>query len=154
MNCEKMNEERHQTPLGDENKEYSLIIARFQCIPPHKGHQAIIQKLLDEGKRVCVALFNYNGDEDNPYDFFERREALGKLYKKEILEGKLMVIPIPRISEVCYGRRFGCKIRRIPVPKEIERISAGNIRKQLREDTSTYETQTGKAGEIPKEVKP
>ncbi len=45
--------------------------------------------------------------------------------------GRVEIIYIPDITEVCYGRKVGWGIRRIPLPEEIESISGTKIRKDL-----------------------
>ena len=42
-----------------------------------------------------------------------------------------MIIKIPVVSEVIYGRSVGYKFRKVEVPKKIENISATKIRKLL-----------------------
>jgi len=43
--------------------KYSLMIGRYQ--PFHEGHQKLVQKVLDEGKKVCIALRDTPIDENN-----------------------------------------------------------------------------------------
>jgi cytidyltransferase-like protein len=101
--------------------KYSLFIGRFQ--PLHEGHKALIQKVLDEGKPVLVALRDTPIDEKNPYSIDQRKE----MFKKEFGD-KVDVITIPDIAEVCYGRDVGYSVRKIDLKPEIENISATKIR--------------------------
>lgn len=115
--------------MGNNNhKIYSLVIGRFQVIPPHAGHRALIQSLLDEGKNVCIALREQDGNEENPHSFFQRALAFENLYRDEIMEGRLIIIPIPDIEEVVYGRGVGWGIREIRLSPELEAISGTKIR--------------------------
>ena len=51
-----------------------------------------------------------------------------------ILSGRVKVIIIPDIESVNYGRGVGYKIEEIVLPEDIQKISATNIRKKMRED--------------------
>ena len=44
---------------------------------------------------------------------------------------KYIIIKIPVVSEVVYGRMVGYKIRNIKLSKKIEKISATQIRKKI-----------------------
>ena len=101
--------------------KYSLFIGRYQ--PLHQGHIALIQRVLDEGKSICVALRDTEIDENNPYSTEQRKEMFFKEFKD-----KVKVIVIPDIEEVCYGRKVGWGIREIKLDKKTESISASKIR--------------------------
>lgn len=111
-------------------KKYSLFIGRFQCLPPHEGHEKLIRTILDEGKDVCIALRNTVKSEDNPYSVEERVAGFAKVFKKEMDEGRLIIISIPDITEVCYGRKVGYEIREISLDAKTESVSATEKRRQ------------------------
>jgi len=115
--------------MKKKHKQFSLVLGRFQ--PPHEGHFALIRKILSEGKNVCIALREADFTEKNPFDYEERALIFYKEFEKEIKEGRIKIIFVPDIVEVCYGRKVGWKIRRIRLPKRIEKISATEIRKKL-----------------------
>lgn len=98
----------------------SLFIGRFQ--PLHEGHKTLIQKALDEGKRVVVALRDRLG-KDDPYTLEERRQMFKRMFK-----GQVDTVAIPDIEEVCYGRKVGYGIREIKLDEATEQISATAIR--------------------------
>jgi len=103
------------------SERQSLFIGRFQ--PLHRGHIELISVALREGKPVTVALMDTEPDEGNPYDVEERREMFAAAFGERV-----SVIAIPPVSEVCYGRNVGYRIRRIHLPPEVEAISATAIR--------------------------
>ena len=41
---------------------------------------------------------------------------------------------VPNITNICYGRGVGYKIEQIVLSEDIQKISATNIRKKMRED--------------------
>jgi len=116
--------------LNKEQRWYSLFIGRFQCIPPHEGHIKLIRTILDEGGNACIALMKEDGTEKNPYSIHERLIAFEKIFEKEIKEGRVIVIDIPPVENICYGRDVGWGIRQIRFDDEIEKISATEIRKK------------------------
>lgn len=106
--------------------QYSYFIGRYQ--PLHEGHIKLIRTVLDEGNSVCVALRNTKKDEQNPYSILERKKMFRREFEKEMNEGKLIVIVIPDIKEICYGRSVGWGIREIRLDEATESISATAIR--------------------------
>ncbi len=109
-------------------KKYSLFVGRFQVEKPHAGHIKLIRTILKEGKNVCIALREPDGKEENPYTFTERLLGFRKVFKKEMEEGTMIIIKLPDITEIIYGREVGYDIREIKLDKETEAISATNIR--------------------------
>ena len=106
---------------------YSLFIGRYQ--PLHTGHVKLIRTVLNEGKRALVALRDTGTNPSNPHSLTERRLMFEKEFKKEIYEGKLRVMVIPDIEEICYGRKVGWGIRQIQLDAKTEAISATELRK-------------------------
>jgi len=107
---------------------FSLVIGRYQ--PLHDGHIKLIRTLLNEGKRVCVAVRDTPLNADNPLTLYERISAIEREFLSEVAQEKVKVIEIPDIAEVCYGRKVGWGIREIRLDKETEAISATAIRKE------------------------
>lgn len=104
----------------------SLFIGRYQ--PLHQGHIKLIRTVLDEGKKVCVAIKATAIDENNPYSYADRFEMFYKEFSHEIKTKKIEIIHLPDVSEVCHGRNVGWKVREIKLDAETEAISATNIR--------------------------
>ena len=101
--------------------KHSMFIGRFQ--PLHQGHIILINKVLEEGKKVCVALRITPVSEKNPYSIKERKQMF-----KKVFGDKVKIIAVPDIEDICYGREVGWGIREIRFDKEIESISATKIR--------------------------
>ena len=83
---------------------------------------------MESGKNVCVAIRETPIDEQNPYSYKQRMHMFMAEFKSEILKRQMIVMPIPDIGEVCYGRKVGWGIREIKLSKEVEEISATKIR--------------------------
>ena len=63
----------------------------------------------------------------NPFKFSFVKKRIEKSLKE--YRDKFIIIKIPVVSEVVYGRKVGYKIRKIKLSQNIEKISATNIRK-------------------------
>ena len=90
--------------------------------PLHKGHKELIKKVLKEGHKVIIGIRDTKKNKNNPYSFKERKE----MFLKEFPDIK--VFKLPDFDCFAYGRKVGYKIRRVKLPREIEKISATEIR--------------------------
>jgi len=109
-------------------KKYSFFIGRYQ--PLHEGHVKLIRTILNEGKNVCIALRKTKIDKKNPYDVNTRIEMFKNVFYDEMETGKLIVIAIPDIEEIVWGRKVGWGRRQIKLDAKTESISATEIRKK------------------------
>ncbi len=107
----------------------AIYIGRFQ--PFHLGHKSIFVNALKRNKQVCILVMDsYKVGKKNPYPFLTVKKKIDnalKVYKK-----KYIIIKIPVVKEVVYGRKVGYKIRKIKLKKKIENISATKIRKNIK----------------------
>ena len=110
---------------------YSLFIGRYQ--PFHKGHEALIRKVLDEGKNVLIACRITGVDKQNPYNYHERIKKIRNVFPYKQYGKRVRIIAIPDIEEVVYGRGVGWGVRELKLDKEIENISATKIRRKQNE---------------------
>jgi hypothetical protein len=105
--------------------KYSLFIGRWQAPQAlHDGHKKLIQKVLDEGKNVCIAIRDTEVDEKNPLTAEKRKELIQAIFPQA------KVIVIPDIEEVIYGRDVGWGIRETRLDKATEAISGTELRRQ------------------------
>ena len=109
-------------------KKTAIYIGRFQ--PFHDGHKKLFLNALKKNNQVAILVMDsYKINKKNPFTF--------KTVKKNILrhlskfKEKFIIIKIPVVSEVIYGRKVGYKIREVKVSKKIEKISATSIRKSI-----------------------
>jgi cytidyltransferase-like protein len=113
-------------PAFDPQKPTALFIGRYQ--PFHPGHQRLIEEGLRRVGQVCVAVRDTHGiDEKNPLPFFavkQRIEAALSAYA-----GRFVVVALPNITNVFYGRDVGYSVERIVLDEATEDISATRIRR-------------------------
>ena len=72
---------------------------------------------------------SYSINKKNPFKYEFVKNKIQKSLKK--YKGSYIIIKIPVVSEVIYGRKVGYKFRKVKMPKKIEKISATNIRKNI-----------------------
>lgn len=106
--------------------KYSYYPGRWQ--PFHQGHRALVQKLLDEGKNVCIGIRDTEVSKSDPYTVQERINIILRVFPDEYKNGRVAISVIPDIEEVVYGRNVGWGIREIRLDEDTEAISATKIR--------------------------
>ena len=113
-------------PAFDPQKPTALFLGRYQ--PFHSGHQCLIEEGLRRVGQVCIAVRDTHGiGEKNPLPFFavkQRIEAALSAYT-----GRFVVVPVPNITNVFYGRDVGYAIERIVLDEATEAISATQVRR-------------------------
>tara|TARA_B100000925_G_scaffold290804_1_gene276905 strand:+ start:3059 stop:3430 length:372 start_codon:yes stop_codon:yes gene_type:complete len=107
-------------------RKTAIYIGRFQ--PFHAGHKKLFEKALKKNSQVAILVMDsYKVNKKNPLKYSKVKRNITKSLKN--YENKFIVIKIPVVSEVVYGRKVGYKIRKIKLSKKIENISATKIRK-------------------------
>ena len=112
--------------------KYEAFIGRWQ--PPHKGHQWLISQKLKEGCPILIMVRDIPPDEKNPFTTEQTVEMLSKIYEDE----EVVVMAIPDITGVNYGRGVGYAITEHVPPDDIERISATQIRNCINNDDDSW----------------
>jgi|GEM_PF-98127 len=112
-------------PAFDPQKPTALFIGRYQ--PFHGGHQRLIEEGLRRVGQVCVAVRDTHGtDAKNPLPFFAVKQRIETALSA--YTGRFVVVPLPNITNVFYGRDVGYAVERIVLDEETESISATKIR--------------------------
>jgi len=100
-----------------------LLPGRWQ--PLHVGHEWLIQRELDQGKRVVVGIRDTPVTEADPYSANVRKRMIEHRYEGEDVEAWIM----PDIEAVSYGRKVGYEIREADdIPPEVFEVSATGVR--------------------------
>jgi|TARA_R110000782_G_scaffold116227_1_gene206293 cytidyltransferase-like protein len=113
----------------DYNRPTAMMLGRWQ--PWHQGHQELFKKALEKTGQVIIMIRSMPSSKDNPFDVKKVEENI-----KEALasyHGFYEIGVVPNITNICYGRGVGYKIEKIELPKEIQKISATKIRKEINE---------------------
>ncbi len=106
----------------------AIYIGRFQ--PFHDGHKNIFLNALKKNKQVSILVMDSCGiNKKNPFNFSYVKKKIN--FALRDYKNKYVIIKIPVVSEVVYGRNVGYKFRNIKLSKSIEKISATKIRNKI-----------------------
>lgn len=112
-------------PPFDPQRPTALFVGRYQ--PFHRGHQRLIEEGLRRVGQVCIAVRNTHGiDGKNPLPFFAVKQRIETALAP--YAGRFVVVPLPNITNVFYGRDVGYNVERIMLDDETEAISASKVR--------------------------
>ena len=103
-------------PVFDWQRPTAIFIGRYQ--PFHDGHRALIAEGLKRVGQVCVAVRDtHRTDEKNPYAFEHVRARIEHALRE--YEGRFIVVPLPNITNVFYGRDVAYAVERIDLDDSI-----------------------------------
>jgi cytidyltransferase-like protein len=112
-------------PAFDPQKRTALFVGRYQ--PFHLGHLRLIEEGLRRVGQVCIAVRDTHGaDTNNPLTFFAVKQRIEAALSAHA--GRFVVIALPNITDVFYGRDVGYNVERIVLDEAIEGISGTKIR--------------------------
>lgn len=103
----------------------AMFVGRWQ--PLHNGHKWLIGQKLDEGVPVLICVRDIPPDEKNPFTTEQTIEMLETAYADQ----DVVVMAIPDIESVNYGRGVGYGIIEHVPPQDIGFISATDIRAKI-----------------------
>lgn len=114
--------------IFDPKKPTALFIGRYQ--PFHDGHKQLIAEGLRRVGQACIAVRDTTGtDAKNPFPFEYVKARIEHGMREH--EGRFMVVPLPNITNVFYGRDVGYTVERIELDSQLEAISATAVRSKL-----------------------
>ena len=125
--------------MFDWKKPTVQMLGRWQ--PWHDGHIELFKRALQKTGKGCIMYRDVagvdagvEGQGDNPFDFEDVKENIIKgLSKYGYEEGKeYIVIKVPNIIDISYGRGVGYSFTEHDLGEEIHKISATKIRKEMR----------------------
>ena len=114
--------------LFDWSAPTTLQLGRYQ--PWHEGHQALKQEAHKRTEQVLIGVRNtYGTSEKDPLTYEEVRKRI--LKSDGSIHEHTLVVKLPNITNIVYGRDVGYKIEHIDLPPEIQAISATQKRKEF-----------------------
>lgn len=121
-----------KSSLEPKPNQYAMFIGRWQ--PLHKGHQALFQEALNDGKNLLICIRDGEVNEKNPFTPEEIKQNIEDIYALLVSSGIMKVMIIPDIDSVNFGRGVGYDIIEHIPPTEIGDVSATKIREQMRKE--------------------
>lgn len=125
---------RHHVKSSMENdiEGYSMFLGRWQ--PLHEGHKQLFDQELKLGKKICIMIRDTPPNDKNPFTSKQVKANIENTYKDMINSGRVVVMVVPNIISINFGRGVGYDIVEHIPPSDISKISATKIRKTLKED--------------------
>jgi hypothetical protein len=112
--------------LHDWSAPTTLMLGRYQ--PWHEGHHALYKEAGKRTDQVLLGVRNtYNTSEKDPLKFDQVKEYIAK---DDFMDGAL-VLRLPNITNIVYGRDVGYKIEQVDLGADIHAISATQKRKEM-----------------------
>ena len=112
--------------LHDWSAPTTLMLGRYQ--PWHEGHHALYKEAGKRTDQVLLGVRNtYNTSEKDPLKFDQVKEYIAK---DDFMDGAL-VLRLPNITNIVYGRDVGYKIEQVDLGADIHSISATQKRKEM-----------------------
>ena len=112
--------------LHDWREPTTLMLGRYQ--PWHEGHHALYEEAGKRTNQVMLGVRDtYRTSEKDPLNFDQVKYYIGK----DPVMNKAMVVKMPNITNIVYGRDVGYKIEQVKLEDSIEAISATQKRQEL-----------------------
>jgi hypothetical protein len=119
-----------QEHVWDNRRPTAQMLGRWQ--PWHEGHQTLFEEIVKKTGQVNIQVRDVQGVGDNPFDFETVKKNIEQALQP--YKNRIRVTLVPNITNICYGRGVGYKIEEIVLPENIQKISATDIRKKMREE--------------------
>jgi hypothetical protein len=116
-------------PVFDWQKPTVQMLGRWQ--PWHEGHRKLFERAIAKTGQVCIMIRDCEGwNDSNP---FKKEEVENFIHAdlREKYEGQYIIVFVPNITNITYGRNVGYKIENEVFDADTHSISATEIRKQM-----------------------
>jgi hypothetical protein len=112
----------------DSTKPTVQMMGRYQ--PWHGGHRELFKKSVIKTGQVALMIRHMPVNNNNPLEFEEIKEIIIEDLAKHnfTYEKEYVIIQVPNIIDITYGRDVGYSITLERLPDEVEQISATKIR--------------------------
>jgi adenylate kinase family enzyme len=116
-----------EAKLFDWSAPTTLQLGRYQ--PWHEGHQALKQEAHGRTEQVLLGVRNtYKTSEKDPLTF---EQVQGFILQEPTNAESTLILRLPNITNIVYGRDVGYKIEHVELSKEIQAVSATQKRKEM-----------------------
>ncbi len=110
----------------DRRKPTVQMLGRYQ--PWHDGHTELFKRAHRKTGQVAIMV------RDTGEEFYDQSMIIGELFNHGFEYDKdYIIMMVPNIVNITYGRDVGYKIEQESFTKDIEDISATEIRARMRE---------------------
>ena len=120
----------------DSTKPTVQMMGRYQ--PWHGGHRELFKQAMKRTGQVAIFVRNMPVNNNNPLKFEEVKEIITEDLTKHnfTIDKDYVIMQVPNIIDITYGRDVGYSITLEKLPDEIEKISATKIRELWKKEKS------------------
>jgi hypothetical protein len=112
--------------LFDWTAPSTLMLGRYQ--PWHDGHNALKEEAHKRTNQVIIGVRNtYATSPKDPFKF----DQVKRIIEKNEYDSDTLILRLPNITNIVYGRDVGYKIEQVKLGEDIESISATQKRKEM-----------------------
>lgn len=112
--------------IYDWTEPTTLMLGRYQ--PWHEGHQALKNEAHKRTDHVLIGVRNtHRTSEKDPLPY----EEVARYIHENNEQGNQLIMKLPNITNIVYGRDVGYKVEHVDLPPEIQAISATQKRKEM-----------------------
>lgn len=116
-----------KTSLIDWKKPTTLMLGRYQ--PWHEGHEALKDEAHKRTDQVLLGIRDTHGTSEK--DPLTHDEVVGYIRQNSKERVGTLVLRLPNITNIIYGRDVGYKIEKVDLSPEMQEISATKKREEL-----------------------
>lgn len=112
--------------IYDWTEPTTLMLGRYQ--PWHEGHQALKEEAHKRTEQVLIGVRNTHGTSEKDPLLYEK---VVEYIQQSNGKNNSLIMKLPNITNIVYGRDVGYKIEHVELPPEIQEISATKKRKEM-----------------------
>jgi nicotinamide mononucleotide adenylyltransferase len=121
-----------ESSMINDDDGFAMFLGRWQ--PLHDGHKELFSQALNAGRNICILIRDTPVSEKNPFTSKQVKQNIEEYYSEGVKNGNVVVMIVPNITSINFGRGVGYDIIEHIPPSEIADISATKIRKQMKID--------------------
>ena len=121
-----------ESSMMNDESGFSMFLGRWQ--PLHEGHKQLFAQALDAEKNICIMIRDTPVSEKNPFTSEQVKQNIEEYYSEGVKNGNVVVVVVPNITSINFGRGVGYDIIEHEPPQEIHDISATKIREQMKKE--------------------
>ncbi|MGB2692651.1 MAG: adenylyltransferase/cytidyltransferase family protein [Thermodesulfobacteriota bacterium] len=120
--------------IQPDNSKRAIFIGRYQ--PYHIGHVTLVKQKLDKGVPCLIMVRDIPPDEKNPFTTEQTVDMIRKYHESK--GDDVVVMIIPDIESVNWGRGVGYEMNEFFPPENIGWVSATKIRASIGEGNDEW----------------